>query len=48
MEKEDAIKIADELNQLGISYIFEAVENYESPEPNCDGCNTSDHCWTVN
>jgi len=57
MNKEDAIRIAAELNNLkigsdrnnkGLPYKFEATENCEDPYLNCEGrCKTTDHCWMV-
>jgi len=56
MNRLDAIRIAEELNKLrigsdknnnGLPYKFEATENCESPEPMCEGCKTTEHCWMV-
>lgn len=46
MNKEKAQKIAIELNKLGLTVEFEAVEFCESQYLSCEGCNPDD-CWIV-
>jgi hypothetical protein len=48
MKKQDAERVAIELNALGISYKFEAIEFCEDQYLGCEGrCKNTDDCWIV-
>jgi hypothetical protein len=48
MRKQDAERVAFELDQLGISYKFEEIEFCEDPYLSCEGrYKSTDNCWIV-
>jgi hypothetical protein len=48
MRRQDAERVAIELDQLGISYKFEALEFCEDQYLGCEGrCKSADNCWIV-
>jgi len=48
MKRQDAERVAIELNQLGLPHKFEAIEFCEDQYLSCEGrCKSTDDCWTV-